>query len=106
MLLRVLRVEQTQLPFLASLFSSVFLHLSGMYYAWEISKCMQSFSRETLREETTWETWDRSEHNIKIYLIQTRFVAMGYIYLVQDRVQWPTVLNFRFLRTPGNFMTI
>jgi len=48
-------------------------------------KCVQNFSRKTLREKTTRRRW---EDNIKMNVAEISYEGVDWIHLPQDGVQW------------------
>ena len=60
--------------------------------------------------ECNFDDWFISEDNIKIDLKETELEGVGWVYLVQHRSQWQTlmstILTFRVPQNTGYFLTV
>jgi len=55
-----------------------------MQYGWGKEKCIQNFSLETSRNDTTWDTCD----NVGIDLRAIGFEVLDWTKVVKNKVQW------------------
>jgi len=72
-------------------------------------KYIQNLGQKTWREETTWKTWCRWDHNVRMDLGEIWWKVVVLIHLAQDRDQWWAVvymvINIWAPLKAGNFLT-